>query len=246
MRTPTSRIDLSGLETTSADEYLTRPDLYASRNNIILCGTPNINMLPCRRQIATFFSGILFATSLYYFLHSPTLTLILSRFLRRRAAAPTADINARQGTLSNASTSTLTHYDPLALVFLLDLVYITTAATQFGSLLSFSSATGAAPCTFLVAWGALGELTSQYKAAGSSRDQLTRILSGSGRFGNRSYDRAAQAEHPFTRAWCIAMGDVHPMGCIDNISYCHVPHGCCQHRRPETHFPVGLSLILLH
>jgi hypothetical protein len=71
-----------------------------------------------------------------------------------------------------------THYDPFALVFILDLIYITTAAMQFGSLLSFSSATGAVPCTFLVAWGALGELTSQYKIASPIRNQLTFVRLG--------------------------------------------------------------------
>jgi hypothetical protein len=172
MGTPTRRIDLLGLESTSADEYLTRPDLYASPHVIILRSTPDISPHLRRRQIATFFSGILFATSLYYFLHSPTLALIFSRIRKRRSGAPTANLDARQENLSYSSTPTLTHYDPLALVFLLDLIYITTAATQFGSLLSFSSATGATPCTFIVAWSALGELTSQYKVASSIRNQL--------------------------------------------------------------------------
>jgi hypothetical protein len=75
-----------------------------------------------------------------------------------------------------------TPFDPLALVFILDLIYIVTAATQLGSLLSFSSATGAVPCTFLVVCGALGELTSQYATVGPISRKLTviRFREGSG------------------------------------------------------------------
>ncbi|KAG8801950.1 hypothetical protein FRC17_006522, partial [Serendipita sp. 399] len=61
---------------------------------------------------------------------------------------------------SLASTSSIYgRMDPLALVFILDLVYITTTATQFGSLLAFDGIKGQVACTFLVAWASLGAQT---------------------------------------------------------------------------------------
>lgn len=137
MGSPSWLFDL-GLENPSTDEFLARPDL---------------------RQIATFFSGILFAASSYYFLHSTTLASILSYFRRKKSRRSNASLNMGQDSLSKTSTSLSNRTDPLSLVFLLNIVYVTTAATQMGSLLSFSSANGAVPCTFLMAWGALGSQT---------------------------------------------------------------------------------------
>lgn len=151
-------IDL-GLESPSVNESSIRPDLYAS--SYCLCSKLTCFSFNYSRQMATFFSGILFAASLYYFLHSPTLGSILSRFRRRKIGGSAPSLEAPQDTFSKTSTSMSTRLDPLSLVFILNLVYITTAATQFGSLLAFSSATGSVPCTFLMAWGALGEPRSR-------------------------------------------------------------------------------------
>lgn len=104
--------------------------------------------------------GILFASALYYFVHSPTLAAISSRLFIKRSPQRSSinlDLEASYG---SSVTSIYGKLDPLALVFILDLVFITTAATQFGSQLAFSSSSGAVSCTFLVAWGALGELSS--------------------------------------------------------------------------------------
>jgi hypothetical protein len=46
--------------------------------------------------------------------------------------------------------------DTLALVFLLNLLIVTTSATQFASLLSFDSTSGETSCVFLIAWNGLG------------------------------------------------------------------------------------------
>jgi len=170
MSTPSWLINL-GLETVPPDQSSIRPDLCVHfrhlppvDTNLVFGGFFFFKKIS--RQIAEFFTGILFAASLYYFFHSPTLPSIFSRLLRRRVGPPQTARNHAQRTVesqtaSNRSTSISHRSDPLALVFILDLVYITTAATQFGTLLSYSSATGAVPCTFLVAWATLGEFTSQ-------------------------------------------------------------------------------------
>ncbi|PVF93540.1 hypothetical protein CPB86DRAFT_96353 [Serendipita vermifera] len=132
-------IEEHGLEDPSIQEFLRRPDL---------------------RQVDTFFLGILFASALYYFVHSPTLASIVSRLSIKKSPTQSSVINLDvDASYGSTVTSIYGQLDPLALVFILDLVYITTAATQFGSLLAFSSTTGAVSCTFLVAWGALGAET---------------------------------------------------------------------------------------
>jgi hypothetical protein len=105
------------------------------------------------RQVATLFLGILFATSVYYFANSPTLASIVSRLVRRRTAHP-ADVSSNEP--ESKSTSTSIQQDPASLVFILNLIYITTAATEFASLLAFSSSKGEVSCTFLAVWASLG------------------------------------------------------------------------------------------
>ncbi|KAG8852519.1 hypothetical protein FRB91_006390, partial [Serendipita sp. 411] len=147
-----------GLENPSINEFLHRPDL---------------------RPISAFFLGILFSASVYYIIHSPTLASLLSHFISQRPPphlqVPLQIFQAAQRTrdqdgtyaehpahtrISLASASSIYgRMDPLALVFILDLVYITTTATQFGSLLAFDTIKGQVPCTFLVAWASLGAQT---------------------------------------------------------------------------------------
>ena len=45
----------------------------------------------------------------------------------------------------------------MALVFLINLLILTTTATQFASLLAFDSSNGETSCVFLTAWNGLGE-----------------------------------------------------------------------------------------
>jgi hypothetical protein len=120
------------------------------------------------RQIASFFLGILFAASVYYFICSPTFVSISRRIFNRTSRQP-SHIESTLGTIDKTPSSlesTNYHLDPLALIFILNLVYITTSATRFASLLAFSSRAGTVACTFLIAWGTLGKLVSQFSPRG--------------------------------------------------------------------------------
>jgi hypothetical protein len=110
------------------------------------------------RQYATFFLGWLFILSQVLFLTSPTLGSIILRL--KRAFNP-PNVEARSSDASaEKSTPTITSSnksDALALVFLLNLLILTTSATQFASLLVFNSSNGETSCVFLTAWNGLGE-----------------------------------------------------------------------------------------
>lgn len=111
------------------------------------------------RQYVTFFLGWLFIISFILFLTSPTLSSIVLRF--KHAFNPpnivdTRSIDAR----AEKSITTITSSnkdDALALVFLINLLILTTSATQFASLLAFDSSNGETSCVFLTAWNGLGE-----------------------------------------------------------------------------------------
>lgn len=116
-------------------------------------GDPSIDEYiqhPFLRQIATFFIGLLFASSTYYLVHSPTSSSIFHYIIGR------GSLKHSSASLNSSVTG---ESDPLALVFLLNLVALTTSATQFASLLAFDSISGQVGCTFVVAWGQLGSQT---------------------------------------------------------------------------------------
>ena len=110
------------------------------------------------RQYATFFLGWLFVLSLVLFLSSPTLSSIVLRL--KRALYPLNVETRSTDTLAEKSFPTTTSSnksDALSLVFLLNLLILTTSATQFASLLAFNSSNGETSCVFLTAWNGLGE-----------------------------------------------------------------------------------------
>lgn len=110
------------------------------------------------RQYVTFFLGWLFFLSFIFSLTSPTLTSIVLR-LKRAFDPPdveTRSIDARAEKSIPTTTSSNTS-DALALVFLINLLILTTSATQFASLLAFDSNNGETSCVFLTAWNGLGE-----------------------------------------------------------------------------------------
>ena len=115
------------------------------------------------RQYATFFLGWLFVLSQVLFLTSPTLRSIVLR-LKRTFNSLNGETRPN-GASAEKSTPTITssdESDALSLVFLLNLLILTTSATQFASLLAFDSSNGETSCVFLTAWNGLGETLSHF------------------------------------------------------------------------------------
>ena len=119
-----------------------------------MCHSSTLTTSPSR-QYATFFLGWLFILPLVLFLTSPTLRLIVLR-LKRALNPANVETDARAEKSIPIITSS-NKGDTLALVFLLNLLILTTSATQFASLLAFDSSNGETSCVFLTAWNGLGE-----------------------------------------------------------------------------------------
>ena len=113
------------------------------------------------RQYVTFFLGWLFFLSLVLFLASPTLSSIVLR-LKRAFSPSNVDTHSMDARAEKSIPTIISSNknDALALVFLINLLILTTSATQFASLLAFNSSNGETSCVFLTAWNGLGEILS--------------------------------------------------------------------------------------
>ncbi len=181
------------------------------------------------RQYVTFFLGWLFFLSLVFSLTSPTLSSIVLRF--KRAFNPpnveSRSIDARaEKSIPTITSSNMS--DSMALVFFINLLILTTSATQFASLLAFDSSNGETSCVFLTAWNGLGENFSHILLLVSD-PVLVYSPWWRYRCPSNSDCRVPEARFAPERTWCPQMGKLGSMGSAPLLDSFDVSHQRREH-----------------
>lgn len=194
------------------------------------------------RQYATFFLGWLFILSQILFLTSPTLTSIILRLTR---AHNPLNVETRSTTNASAeksipTTTSSSRSDSLALVLLLNLLILTTSATQFASLLAFNSSNGETSCVFLTAWNGLGETLSHIILRLSDLVPPWCYFNGqihleSHRCSSRPACRVFEAWLASERAWYPQVGKLAAMGAAPLFRCFDVSHERREYGYPPAH-----------
>jgi len=214
----------------------------------LCCATCARPLTSPSRQYVTFFLGWLFILSLVLFLASPTLRSIVLR-LQRAFNPPSVDtpsIDARaEKSLPTISSSNKS--DTLSLVFLINLLILTTSATQFASLLVFDSSNGETSCVFLTAWNGLGEILSYRLLPVSDLvPPYAGMHSPSCRYRCPSspYYRVIEARFTPKRTRYPQMGKLDSMGTAPFLDSVDVSHQRCKHGyTPESPKPRRALLL---